>query len=104
MKRLGDGEVLDQRLPDVDLRIAKASAKRSRLKSDGRGGASRDRQIELVAAGFGCSPCSPQGTARIGALLGPIMTLWFISIGLLGLFGILRHPAVSASIGESCRA
>ena len=27
MKRLGDGEVLDQRLPDVDLRIAKAIRK-----------------------------------------------------------------------------
>jgi KUP system potassium uptake protein len=40
----------------------------------------------------------PQGTARIGALFGPIMTLWFISIGLLGLFGILRHPAVLVAL------
>src|SRR6516162_5759013 len=40
----------------------------------------------------------PQGTARIGALFGPIMTIWFISIGLLGLLGILRHPGVLAAL------
>jgi len=40
----------------------------------------------------------PQGTARIGALFGPIMTLWFVSIGLLGLLGILRHPGVLAAL------
>jgi KUP system potassium uptake protein len=36
----------------------------------------------------------PQGTARIGALFGPIMTLWFVTIGVLGLYGIMRHPEV----------
>ena len=40
----------------------------------------------------------PQGTARIGALFGPIMTLWFVSIGLLGLLSILRHPGVLAAL------
>ncbi len=35
-----------------------------------------------------------QGTARIGQFFGPIMTLWFIAIGLLGLNGVLAHPAV----------
>jgi KUP system potassium uptake protein len=40
----------------------------------------------------------PQGTARIGALFGPIMTLWFVSIGLLGLLGVLRHPGVLAAL------
>ena len=40
----------------------------------------------------------PQGTARIGRLFGPIMTLWFLSIGLLGIFGILRHPSVLAAL------
>jgi KUP system potassium uptake protein len=40
----------------------------------------------------------PQGTARIGRRFGPIMTLWFLSIGLLGIFGILRHPSVLAAL------
>src|SRR3974377_2031448 len=40
----------------------------------------------------------PQGTARIGRLFGPIMTLWFLSIGLLGILGILRHPSVLAAL------
>ena len=31
----------------------------------------------------------PQGTARIGALFGPIMTIWFITIGVLGIAGVL---------------
>ena len=40
----------------------------------------------------------PQGTARIGRLFGPIMTLWFVTIGILGLFGIMRHPSVLAAL------
>jgi KUP system potassium uptake protein len=40
----------------------------------------------------------PQGTARIGALFGPIMTIWFVTIGALGLAGILRHPGVLAAL------
>jgi KUP system potassium uptake protein len=36
----------------------------------------------------------PQGTARIGRLFGPMMTLWFTTIGVLGLFGILSQPDV----------
>ncbi len=36
----------------------------------------------------------PQGSARIGRLFGPIMTVWFISIGVLGLEGVLGHPGV----------
>jgi KUP system potassium uptake protein len=40
----------------------------------------------------------PQGTARIGALFGPVMTIWFVTIGLLGLAGIIRHPAVLAAL------
>jgi KUP system potassium uptake protein len=35
-----------------------------------------------------------QGTARIGRLLGPVMLIWFVTISLLGLWGIVRHPAV----------
>jgi KUP system potassium uptake protein len=39
-----------------------------------------------------------QGTARIGRLFGPIMTLWFVTIGLLGLYGIMRHPGVLVAL------
>src|SRR5215475_4538394 len=40
----------------------------------------------------------PQGTARIGALFGPVMTIWFVSIGVLGVSGIMKHPAVVAAL------
>ncbi|MGA2365678.1 MAG: KUP/HAK/KT family potassium transporter [Steroidobacteraceae bacterium] len=36
----------------------------------------------------------PQGTARIGKAFGPIMTLWFLVIGALGIGGVAQHPAV----------
>jgi KUP system potassium uptake protein len=39
-----------------------------------------------------------QGTDRIGKLFGPIMTIWFITIGLLGLGGILKHPGVLVAL------
>src|SRR5262245_13516329 len=40
----------------------------------------------------------PQGTARIGRTFGPIMTVWFIAIAALGLFGIAKHPAVLLAV------
>jgi KUP system potassium uptake protein len=36
----------------------------------------------------------PLGTARIGAGFGPIMLLWFVVIGALGLWGIAQDPWV----------
>jgi len=36
----------------------------------------------------------PLGTSRIGAAFGPIMMVWFITIGILGLWGIAKHPGV----------
>jgi KUP system potassium uptake protein len=39
-----------------------------------------------------------QGSERIGKLFGPIMTVWFVTIGLLGLSGILRHPGVLVAL------
>jgi KUP system potassium uptake protein len=36
----------------------------------------------------------PRGTAWIGRAFGPIMTLWFLIIGALGVWGILQYPAV----------
>ena len=35
-----------------------------------------------------------QGTARIGRMFGPIMIIWFLTIGTLGLVGVLSHPSV----------
>lgn len=35
-----------------------------------------------------------QGTARISRLFGPVMTLWFLAIGALGLVSVLQHPHV----------
>jgi KUP system potassium uptake protein len=40
----------------------------------------------------------PQGTARIGRAFGPIMALWFVTIALLGTWGITQHPAVLVAI------
>ena len=39
-----------------------------------------------------------RGTARIGAMFGPVMLAWFVVIGLLGLSEILRQPAVLAAV------
>jgi len=39
-----------------------------------------------------------QGTARIGRLFGPIMLIWFLTTALLGIRGIVRHPAVLAAV------
>ncbi|HEU4670354.1 MAG TPA: potassium transporter Kup [Dyella sp.] len=34
------------------------------------------------------------GTARIGAVFGPVCAVWFVCIAALGVLGIARHPAV----------
>jgi len=36
----------------------------------------------------------PSGTARIGSAFGPVMALWFLTIALLGVLGVARHPGV----------
>jgi K+ transporter len=46
----------------------------------------------------------PQGTARIGALFGPIMAIWFITIGAAAR-GHRQHPArAAASAAEAHRS
>jgi KUP system potassium uptake protein len=47
-----------------------------------------------VAVLIGLFILQAQGTARIGKLFGPVMVFWFLTIGVLGLSGILRHPEV----------
>ncbi|WP_434702544.1 potassium transporter Kup [Pseudomonas sp. Z1-12] len=34
------------------------------------------------------------GTARIGTLFGPVMVLWFVVLGVLGVYGIVQRPEV----------
>jgi KUP system potassium uptake protein len=39
-----------------------------------------------------------RGTAGIGAVFGPVMLVWFLTIAVLGVNGILRHPAVLGAV------
>jgi KUP system potassium uptake protein len=38
------------------------------------------------------------GTARVGALFGPVMCVWFVTIAVLGVSGIAREPGVLAAL------
>jgi KUP system potassium uptake protein len=40
----------------------------------------------------------PLGTERIGKAFGPIMALWFLALGAMGISGILHHPTVFAAL------
>jgi KUP system potassium uptake protein len=39
-----------------------------------------------------------RGTARVGGLFGPIMALWFVTLGVLGIIMIARRPEVLAAL------
>ena len=39
-----------------------------------------------------------RGTARVGAVFGRVMIVWFASIAMLGVGGILRHPGVLRAV------
>ena len=41
------------------------------------------------------------GTARVGSVFGPVMLLWFLTIGVLGVRGILRQPAVLRAVNPA---
>jgi KUP system potassium uptake protein len=47
-----------------------------------------------VAVLIGLFALQPQGTAKIGKAFGPIMALWFVVMGVLGVWGIAQHPSV----------
>jgi KUP system potassium uptake protein len=47
---------------------------------------------------IGLFAIQPQGTARIGRAFGPIMALWFVTIAVLGIWGIAQHPSVLVAI------
>ncbi len=40
----------------------------------------------------------PWGTEKIGKLFGPVMMVWFVAIGLLGIWGVAQNPAVLAAL------
>src|SRR5688572_9469476 len=42
-----------------------------------------------------------RGTARVGAIFGPVMVLWFIVLATLGLWHISREPGVLAAINPA---
>jgi KUP system potassium uptake protein len=42
----------------------------------------------------GLFACQHHGTARIGAVFGPVMLLWFLTIGLVGIRAIATMPSV----------
>src|SRR5208282_2040810 len=43
----------------------------------------------------------PRGTERIGKMFGPIMMLWFLAIGVLGIWGIVQNPSVVAALNPA---
>jgi KUP system potassium uptake protein len=45
-----------------------------------------------------------RGTAEISRLFGPVMIVWFLAIGALGLMAILKHPGVLAALNPAVGA
>jgi KUP system potassium uptake protein len=41
------------------------------------------------------------GTGRMGVLFGPVMTVWFLTLALLGVINILHHPTVLAAVNPA---
>jgi KUP system potassium uptake protein len=39
-----------------------------------------------------------KGTGFVGGIFGPVMLVWFVAIGLLGVSGILRSPAILGAV------
>ena len=54
-----------------------------------------DRFIVPLAAGADRAVCDPKhGTGSVGKLFAPAMVIWFLTLALLGIGGILHHPGV----------
>jgi KUP system potassium uptake protein len=51
-----------------------------------------------VAILLGLFVIQRKGTSFVGGLFGPVMLLWFIVIGILGVIGIARAPAILAAL------
>jgi KUP system potassium uptake protein len=42
-----------------------------------------------------------RGTARVGTIFGPVMVIWFLTVGALGLEELVRDPAILAAVSPS---
>jgi len=42
-----------------------------------------------------------KGTARVGAVFGPVMLFWFTTLGVLGAINVVRHPDVLRAINPA---
>ena len=42
-----------------------------------------------------------RGTATIGQWFGPVMLVWFVTIAVLGMLGIVKHPSVFAALNPA---
>ncbi|MFF5288457.1 potassium transporter Kup [Paractinoplanes globisporus] len=42
-----------------------------------------------------------RGTAAVGRVFGPVMIAWFLTIGVLGVAGITRHPAILKALSPT---
>ena len=51
-----------------------------------------------VAILLGLFAFQSRGTGKIGAMFGPVMVLWFLTIGTLGAVALARHPAALAAL------
>jgi KUP system potassium uptake protein len=51
-----------------------------------------------VAILVGLFAVQSRGTARIGAIFGPVMLLWFLTLGVLGAVQVVQHPGVLAAV------
>jgi KUP system potassium uptake protein len=47
---------------------------------------------------FGLFAIQRRGTGGVGALFGPVMVVWFLTIGGLGAYHLAAHPAVLAAL------
>jgi KUP system potassium uptake protein len=47
---------------------------------------------------FGLFIVQSRGTAAVGKMFGPVMVAWFVTIGLLGLLGLVRQPQILQAI------
>jgi KUP system potassium uptake protein len=43
-----------------------------------------------------------RGTQDIGFVFGPVMVVWFVAIGILGIVGVARAPVVLGAINPAC--
>ena len=54
-----------------------------------------------VALLFALFAFQRRGTAGVGSVFGPIMLIWFVTLAILGVAGILRQPSVLAAVNPT---